>query len=148
VIAQQCGQVLLDSFAAINWAHTTLAFSVPYAQVATWNDYEEATEVETGVDSCYRVQNATYSQSADQLTWQLNPTLGNSTHVSLSTAHGYTVWKADASGNLTSIASPGPSATSLKGISKLVGTGSWTLYVEMIGMPLIINRMLNGVAYP
>ncbi len=148
VIAQQCGQVLLDSFAAINWAHTSLNFSVPYAQVATWNDYEEGTEVETGVDNCYRVQNAAYSQSTDKLTWQLNPTTGQSSHVSLSTVHGYTVWKADASGNLTSIASPGPSATSLSGVSTLVGTGSWTLYVEMVGMPLIINRMSNGVAYP
>jgi hypothetical protein len=139
---------LLDSFAAINWAHTQLNYSVLYAQVATWNDYEEGTEVETGVDNCYQVQNAAYSQSTDKLTWQLNPTSGQSSHVSLSTVHGYTVWKKDASGNLTSIASPGPSATSLSGVSKLVGTGSWTLYVEMVGMPLIINRMSNGVTYP
>jgi hypothetical protein len=148
VMAQQCGQVLLDSFGAINWAHTSLNYSVPYAQVATWNDYEEGTEVETGVDNCYRVQNAAYSQSTDELTWQLNPVSGQSNHVSLSTVHGYTVWKADSSGNLTSIASPGASATSLKGVSKLVGTGSWTLYVEMVGMPLIINQMSNGVGYP
>ncbi len=148
VIAQQCGQVLLDSFDAITWAHTSLNYAVEYAQVATWNDYEEGTEVETGVDNCYRVQNAAYSQSTNKLTWQLNPTSGNSSHVSLSTVHGYTVWKADSSGNLTSIASLGASATSLSNVSSLVGTGSWTLYVEMVGMPLIINRMSNGVTYP
>jgi hypothetical protein len=148
VIAQQCGQVLLDSFAAINWAHTSLSFSVPYAQVATWNDYEEGTEVETGVDNCYRVQNAAYSQSADELTWQLNPVSGQSAHVSLSTVHGITVWKANAGGTLTSVATLAASATSLSNVSTLVGTGSWTLYVEMDGMPLIINRMSNGVTYP
>jgi hypothetical protein len=151
VIAQQCGQVLLDSFGAINWAHTNLnggTFSLPYAQVATWNDYEEGTEVETGVDNCYRVQNAAYSQTKDQLTWQLNPVTGQSSYASLSTVHGYTVWKADSTGKLTSIAALGASATSLNSVSKLVGTGTWTLYVEMVGMPLIINRMSTGVAYP
>jgi hypothetical protein len=148
VMAQQCGQVLLDSFAAINSAHTSSGLSLPYAQVATWNDYEEGSEVETGVDNCYQVQNAAYSQSTNKLTWQLNATSGQSGHVSLGTVYGYKVWKADASGNLTSIASPGASATSLSGVSTLVGAGSWTLYVEMIGKPLIINRMSNGVSYP
>ena len=148
VIAQQCGQVLVDTSGVINWAHTSLNYAVEYAQVATWNDYEEGTEVETGVDNCYRVQNAAYSQSTNKLTWQLNPTSGNSSHVSLSTVHGYTVWKANSSGTLTSIASLGASATSLSNVSSLVGTGSWTLYVEMVGMPLVINRMSNGVSYP
>ncbi len=150
VIAQQCGQVLLNTFAAINWAHTLNggSFSLPYAQVATWNDYEEGTEVETGVDNCYQVQNAAYSKTNDELTWQLNPVSGQSSYASLSTVHGYTIWKADASGNLTSIASPGPTATYLKKVSTLVGSGNWTLYVEMVGMPLIINRMSNAVTYP
>jgi len=155
VIAQQCGQVLLNSFAAINWAHTNLengSFSLAYAQVATWNDYEEGTEVETGVDNCYQVQNAAYSQANDELTWELNPVNGlsknASEYASLSTVHGFTIWKADASGNLTSIASPGPTVRSLKKVSTLLGSGSWTLYVEMVGMPLIINRMSSGVAYP
>jgi hypothetical protein len=131
---------------------TTTAFSLPYAYVATWNDYEEGTENETGVDNCYQVQNATYSQSADELTWELNAVNGLSNNASeyanLNTVHGYTIWKADSSGNLTSIASLGPSATSLKKVSTLVGSGSWTLYVEMVGMPLIINRMSTGVPYP
>jgi hypothetical protein len=29
------------------------AASLPYLQFATWNDYNEGKEIETGIDSCY-----------------------------------------------------------------------------------------------
>jgi hypothetical protein len=149
IIAQQCGQILTDSAAKINAAYSS-TMQLEFAQTPTWNDYEEGAEVETGVDNCYQVQNAAYSQSQDQLTWQLNPVSGQQNYVSLSTVHGYTVWVASSTGALRSIASLPATATSLNNVSSLVGThGAGTkLYVEMVGMPLIINRMSNGVPFP
>jgi hypothetical protein len=58
VIAQQCGGVLLGTANELTyelnpnntsyWA----SHQLPYMQVATWNDYEEGTEVESGINNC------------------------------------------------------------------------------------------------
>jgi hypothetical protein len=48
VIAQQCGQVWLNSFAENN-GHP----NVNFIQVSTWDDYEEGSEFETGIDNCF-----------------------------------------------------------------------------------------------
>ena len=50
-IHHQCGQTWLDTF------QQTVNFFSPNhqletLQIATWNDYEEATEIETGIDGC------------------------------------------------------------------------------------------------
>ena len=71
----------------------------------------------------------------------------DSTYASNTTVHHFTVYYADASGNLYVAATNlAVSATSLD-LSSLVPPGTWTMYVEMVGQPLIINRMSNGVTY-
>src|SRR5262249_33879012 len=50
-IHHQCGQTWLDTF------QQTVKFFSPNhqletLQIATWNDYEEATEIESGIDGC------------------------------------------------------------------------------------------------
>jgi hypothetical protein len=40
---------------------------IPYMQIATWNDYEEGTEIETGVDSCWRFNSP--QVSSQTLNW-------------------------------------------------------------------------------
>lgn len=54
VISQQCGQVLLFTANEVTkgnfWGAT---HQIPYMMMATWNDYEEGTEQESGIDNCY-----------------------------------------------------------------------------------------------
>ena len=135
VMAQQCGQVLLNT---ANFTNMTVA---EFMQVATWNDYEEGTEIETGVDNCYTIQ-ASLSQST--LTWSLN---ASSSYATTGTINHYTVYYADASNNLFVAAANVPTSTSSLDLSTVVPTGTWTIYVEMVGQPSIINRMSSGVTY-
>ena len=40
-----------------------------------------------------------------------------------------------------------PTTTNSLDISQVVPLGTWNVYVEMVGQPLIINRMSNAVTY-
>jgi hypothetical protein len=111
-------------------------------QIATWNDYEEGTAIEDGIDNCYSV-NA--SLSGSQLTWSL--VASDSTYASTSTIHHFNVYYADSAGNLYSAASNLAVATTSFDLSTVVPSGSWNVYVEMVGQPLIINRMSNALTY-
>lgn len=141
VIAEQCGQVLLYTANEIAKYFGGSNPQLPYVQIATWNDYEEGTAVEPGIDNCYTV-NASISGS--KVSWSL---VASDTYASPSTIHHFNVYYADASGNLYSAASNiSPTTTSLD-LSSLVPAGTWTIYVEMVGQPLIINRMSNPVSF-
>ena len=141
VIAQQCGQVLLKTANEMSKYFGGPNPQIPYVQVATWNDYEEGTAVEDGIDNCYTV-NA--SLSGSQLTWSLAPT---DSYASTATVHHFNVYFADAAGSLYAAASNLPVTSSALDLSSLIPTGTWTVYVEMVGQPLIINRMSSAMTY-
>jgi hypothetical protein len=54
IMQQQCGQTWLSSFAKANSMWST-SKQLAWLQLVTWNDYEEATEIETGIDNCVSV---------------------------------------------------------------------------------------------
>src|SRR5581483_1827777 len=69
VTAQQCGQVWLDSFLEMERNNYFTPSKEPHAiNVGTWDDYEEGSEVETGIDNCWRVNG---SMSSGILNWPL-----------------------------------------------------------------------------
>jgi len=150
IIAQQCGQVLVYSANATNTAWG-LGNPPRYVQTPTWNDYEEGTEVETGVDNCWRVQNASYDRGNDRLTWQLTAVSGQASYADLSTVNGYTVWAVTnhASTNpiLQFVTNVSKETTYLNNVSTLIHGSFSQLYVEMVGMPLILNQMSNAANY-
>jgi len=59
--------------------------------------------------------------------------------------HRFTVYYADASNNLHIAASNLPVTTNTLDLSSIVPPGTWNIYVEMTGQPLIINRISNAV---
>ena len=142
VIAQQCGQVLLKTAKEAGKYFGGRHPQIPYMEVITWNDYEEGTEVESGIDNCYTV-NA--SLSGNVLSWSL--IAADPTYATPATIHHFNVYFADASGNLYPLATNLPTTTTSLNLSTLVPPGSWTIYVEMVGQPLIINRMSDGATY-
>lgn len=142
VIAQQCGQVLLNTAKEPGKYFIGRHSQIPYMQVITWNDYEEGTSVEGGIDNCYTV-NA--SLSGNILSWTL--VASDPTYATTATIHHFNVYFADASGNLYPLATNLPTTTKSLNLSTLVPPGSWTIYVEMVGQPLIIDRLSGGVTY-
>lgn len=61
-IQQLCGKTWLDSWATLqNWTGRLDA-----VQVVTWHDYEEGTEIQSGIDNCQKV---TLSVSGQVLNW-------------------------------------------------------------------------------
>src|SRR5580700_322773 len=51
VMGQQCGQTWLQTFSEINGLYNA-GSQLPDLQLVTWNDYEEASEIESGIDNC------------------------------------------------------------------------------------------------
>jgi hypothetical protein len=83
------------------------------------------------------------SLTGSVLSWSLISS--DPTYASISTVHHFTVYYADASGNLYLAASNVPVTTNSHDLSSIVPPGTWNIYVEMIGQPLMINRMSNAV---
>jgi hypothetical protein len=142
VVAQQCGQVLLKTANEIAKYFGGANPQIPYVQVITWNDYEEGTSVEDGIDNCYTVNS---SISGSVLNWSL--TASDSIYATTSTVHHFNVYFADAGGSLYLAASNLAVTTNSLDLSTLVPAGTWTMYVEMVGQPLILNRMSDGVTF-
>ena len=65
-IEQNCGQTWLRTFAAVNRYYSS-SRQLTALQLVTWNDYEEGSEVETGIDNCVSVS-ATVSGTSLQWT--------------------------------------------------------------------------------
>jgi len=139
VTAQQCGQVLMNTAKEISKFYGGSNPQLPYVQVVTWNDYEEGTAVESGIDNCYSVH---ASLSGNLLSWSLQ---SSDAYASPSTVHHFTVYYADATGTLYHAAASVPVSTASLDLSTIVPPGTWSVYVEMVGQPLIINRMSNAV---
>lgn len=137
VMAQQCGQVWYQTaqFPTSDWDHMDLM------QVATWNDYEEGTEIETGIDNCYTVAG---SISNGILSWTLNK---SSSYAKQQTINHFTIWYADSGGNLFLAKDNISASARSQSLTAIIPTGTWTVYVEMVGQSSIINRMSNGSPY-
>src|SRR5260370_27160228 len=68
VINQHCGQTWLQTFSEVEKFYSS-GNHLPAMQIATWNDYEEGTAIEPGIDNCIYL---TPSQSATTIHWYVN----------------------------------------------------------------------------
>jgi hypothetical protein len=67
-IDQGCGQTWLTTFAEVGRFYSS-SHQLPALIIPTWNDYEEGTEIETGIDNCVTVK-AVIRQ--DKIEWTLS----------------------------------------------------------------------------
>src|SRR5206468_2218588 len=128
VIAQECGQVLMNTAGEISKYYGGSNPQLPYVQLATWNDYEEGTAVEGGIDNCYSVS---ASMLGNVVNWSLVASDG--AYASTSTVHHFNVYFADANGTLFSAGANLPVTQNSLDLSQAVPPGTWTVYVEMVG---------------
>ena len=138
VVHRQCGTTWLNSFAEAGKYFNT-SRQLPFLQVATWNDYEEGTEIETGIDNCLRVVAWT---SGGTLYWKLEGE-GPTNSVSY-----FRVFISTDGSNLMKLKDVSSSTRSLSLSSWALSTSiTYKLFVKAIGKPSIFNQMSNAVAH-
>jgi len=135
IMDQQCGQTWLQTFSQINSQYSAQN-QLPYLQLVTWNDYEEGTEIESGIDNCFSL-NA--SLSGNTLEWTVN---GDE-----STVDHYAVYASPDGNHLQQIAQLQPGTYSVNLCSAGVPPGTTQVFVQAVGKPSIANRMPGAVAY-
>jgi hypothetical protein len=97
-------------------------------QLVTWNDYEEGTEIESGIDNCLTVS---ASISGTVLQWHVS---GNE-----NTVDHYVVYFSPDNQNLLDLGTLPAGIHALDLGPYRLGTGS--MYVQAVGKPSIRNQM-------
>jgi hypothetical protein len=134
IMDQNCGQTWLDTFAQINTQYST-ASPLPLLQLVTWNDYEEGTELESGIDNC---ATATTSLTSTSLSWKLST--GSAT-----TVDHYQILVGLDDTNLMPLATASAGSTSLDLTQYAFAPGLYSLFVKAVGLPSFRNQMSNPV---
>ena len=135
LMQQQCGQTWLATFNDANsWWSTS--DQLAWFQLVTWNDYEEATEIETGIDNCFGVS---ASVSGSAINWTIN---GNE-----NTIDHYTVFISNDGQNLMSLGDYPAGTNSLNLGSYGFNSGTYSIYVKAVGKPSIVNHLSAAAAY-
>lgn len=132
---QQCGKTWLQTFSKINSMYNT-GRQLPYLQLVTWNDYEEGTELESGIDSCFSLEAFV---AGNTLEWSVNGDENTVDH--------YAVYSSQDGRNLTALTQTQAGEHSVDLCSVSLPTGSYSLYVQAVGKPMLANRMPAPVSY-
>lgn len=137
IVNQNCGQTWLSTFAEIGKYYSANS-QLESLQLVTWNDYEEATEIETGIDNCI---NVSASVSGTQLSWTLS---GNGQE---NTIDHYTPYISVDGENLMPLADV-PAGTHTEDLSGYhFAAGSYKVYVKAVGKPSIKNQMSGAATF-
>ena len=135
IMGQQCGQTWLKTFSEINGLYNS-GKQLPDLQLVTWNDYEEGTEIESGIDNCVTLSGAI---SANNLQWTIS---GNE-----STVDHYTVYISTDAQNLMSLTNLATGLHSVNLCSFPIPSGNYTLYVQATGKASMANQMSGPLSY-
>jgi Glycosyl hydrolase family 99 len=133
-IPEQCGLTWLSSFAKANQYFSSRS-QLPLVLLVTWNDYEEGTEIETGIDNCVSIS---AQSSESRISWQINGDERTIDHYAvLASSDGKTAIPLQ-----DVVAGRGHS---LDVANILPSPGHWTIYVEAVGRPSLWNHLSNPV---
>ncbi len=134
LLKQDCGKTWLETFAQANQIFSG-GNQLDALQIVTWNDYEEGTEVESGIDNCVQIS---ASVAGKTLRWKVSGDENTLDH--------YTVWASSDGKNLSRVADIPVKAQSME-LDRYpdLSNGNLELFVEAIGKPCLTNHMSNGV---
>lgn len=140
IVAQRCGQVFKLTADKIAAAGYNSGSQLKRVQIQTWNDYEEGTEIETGVDNCYSIS---ASAVGTTLNWTITAT--DATYSTSSTVdHLRVIYCSGTSCIVLTDNIPfAQVSASLAGIP----LGTWTVYLQMVDKSMVINHLSNPVTY-
>jgi hypothetical protein len=145
--AQRCGLTWLKTIQMAN-DHYTSSSQLPYLQIATWNDYEEGTAIEPGIDNCWAISGLV---SGTKLSWRLSIQMGEdepnaASWATKKTIDHYEIFDSVDGENLTLVATRPRGKTSVS-LTGLVGGGQRVLYVKAVGIPSVLNKMSGPIDY-
>ena len=143
IMPQRCGRTWLDGFARANAVFGSTK-ELPFLQVATWNDYDEGHEIETGIENCWSV-NASLPDGSSVLTWTLDvaPVQTNAAaNATQDTVDHFEIW---VGGTLE--ASLSASARSFDLASLNLASGTYSVLVLEISKPSIRNQISTVLSY-
>src|ERR1700686_474280 len=135
IMGQQCGQTWLKTFSDINGLYNS-GKQLTDLQLVTWNDYEEGTEIESGIDNCLTLAP---SVSGNALQWSIS---GDE-----STVDHYTVYISSDGANLMSLTDLTPGLRSLNLCGFSIPNGAYKLFVQAVGKPTLANQITGAISY-
>src|SRR6202050_1155848 len=135
IMGQQCGQTWLQTFSEINSLYSP-GKQLSAFELVTWNDYEEGTEIESGIDNCFTLS---ASVAGNSLQWTPNG--------SESTIDHYTVYISTDGQNLMSLTNMTAGLDSLNLCSCPMPAGDYTLFVQAVGKPSMANHITGALSY-
>ena len=135
VMGQQCGATWLQTFSQVNSLFNQ-GRQLPYLQVVTWNDYEEGTEIESGIDSCFSLQ---ASMNGNELQWSTAGYESNIDH--------YTIYSSTDGKSISKLTDLQAGIHSADLCSLGVQSGNYELFVQAVGKPSFANRLPKAVNY-
>jgi hypothetical protein len=135
IMGQQCGQTWLQTFSEINGLYSTEK-QLQNLHLVTWNDYEEGTEIESGIDNCVTLSGAV---SGNNLQWTISRNENTVDH--------YTVYISADGQNLMSLTNMSSGLHSLNLCGFPIPSGNYTLFVQATGKPSMANQISSAITY-
>jgi hypothetical protein len=137
---RRCGRTWLCSFESANDAFDGRN-QLPNLQIVTWNDYDEGTEIETGIDNCLALSASI--DSGGHVHWVPKWTEPSGTE---ETIDHYRIFSSPDGENLTLLATVpagrGPRSLDLRKFEW--PAGPQTIFVQAVGKPSIRNHIVNA----
>jgi hypothetical protein len=135
IIDQRCGQTWLGTFAHAG-KYYSAANQLPFLKVSTWNDYEEGTAIEVGIDNCLEIA---ASAAGSVVNWSLVGTgLEN-------TIDHYTLFVSTDGVSLMPLVDLPAGARELDVAPYNLAAGTYQVFVKAVGKPNLLNKMSNPV---
>jgi PKD repeat protein len=135
IIDQQCGQTWLTSMAEEGKYYSSLKQMLGI-QLVTWNDYEEGSEIESGIDNCVTVSATVAGTVASwSITGQMN------------TVDHFTVFASQDGSNLMWLADLPTTSSSLDLATFSLNAGNYIVFVKAVGKATLTNKMSSGVQF-
>ena len=133
IIDQQCGQTWLQTIADAGKYYSSLKQMLGI-QLVTWNDYEEGSEIESGIDNCVTVSATVAGTVASwAITGQMN------------TVDHFTVFASQDGANLMWLADLPTKTSSLDLATFNLNAGNYIIFIKAVGMATLTNKMSGGV---
>lgn len=160
-LSRECGLVWINSWAQIRpSALRSRVNSVGYVGVVTWNDYEEGTAIEPGIDNCLEDASVRATLAGNNIRWSYRFASSDEAHIAGSplTIHHYALWRRTGS-NWTELSDSRAGLLSVQcdsndGFSyrceaplplNLRKPTQGTLYLQVVGQPSIRNHLSSPI---
>jgi glycosyl hydrolase family 71 len=139
VMNRNCGQTWLKTFAEIQHFYSASS-QLDALQIVTWNDYEEGTEIESGIENCAVVS---AQLNGDDLQWSI---AGRDT-TKEDTINHYIVFISRDGENLMPLARVAAGVHTLDLGRYRLPAGKYLLFVKAVGVASVKNHISNAATY-